>query len=447
MINMKKENKILGNKLESLILDSIVEGVFTVDADMKVTYFNKAAEKITGVDRNKAVGMYCFNVLKSNICENNCPIRLSFKTGNETINKHKNILRSDGKKIPVTLNSSVLRDNEGNMIGGVETFRDLSPIVELQKEIEKRYTFDDIVTKSPEILKIFDVLPNIAQSESSVMIQGPSGTGKELFARAIHNLSFRKAGPFIAINCGALPDSLIESELFGYVKGAFTDAKKEKPGRFELAENGTLFLDEIDSLPMSTQVKLLRVLQEKTYEPLGSTKSKKSNVRILSASKNNLLNLVNKEKFREDLYFRLNVVKIELPPLSARRDDIPLLINHFIYKFNHKMSKHVTGVSHDVLTTLMRYNYPGNIRELENIMEHCFVMCKNDEIQINDLPAEISDIDIELPQAFDTIQNLEKGKIIELLEKNNWDKSKTAKELGIDRTTLWRKIKKFKIEH
>lgn len=446
MINMKKENKILRNELESLILDSIVEGVFTVDSHMKVTYFNKAAEKITGINRTKAVGMYCYNVLKSNICENNCPIRLSFKTGTETINKHKNILRIDGKKIPVTLNSSVLRDNKGNMIGGVETFRDLSPIVELQKEIERRYTFEDIVTKSPDILKIFDVLPNIAQSESSVLIQGPSGTGKELFARAIHNLSFRKNGPFIAINCGALPDSLIESELFGYSKGAFTDAKKEKPGRFEQAENGTLFLDEVDSLPISTQVKLLRVLQEKLYEPLGSTKSKKSNVRILSASKNNLLKLVNNDSFREDLYFRLNVVKIELPTLSARREDIPLLINHFIYKFNHKMGKHITGLSHDVLTKLMIYDYPGNVRELENIMEHCFVMCKTDEIQIYDLPLELSKIKSEVPMIFNTIQNAEKEKILEILEKNNWDRSKTAKDLGIDRTTLWRKIKKFQIE-
>ncbi len=277
------------------------------------------------------------------------------------------------------------------MIGGVETFRDLSKIEALEKEIHKKYTFEDIISKNSKILQIFNILPNISESESTVLIQGASGTGKELFARAIHNLSLRKEGPFIAINCGALPDTLLESELFGYVKGAFTDAKKNKPGRFELAKGGTIFLDEIDSLPLQTQVKLLRVLQEKEYEPLGATSTIKTNVRIISATKNDLHKLVQSNKFRDDLFYRLDVLKIELPPLNERRDDIPLLIKHFIEKFNYRMHKFIKSVSPDVLKILLNYPYEGNIRELENILEHAFVMCQTEEIQVEHLSPEIKD--------------------------------------------------------
>ena len=364
---MSKNTIPLTRSHADTILDSVADGVFTVNKDMVITYFNKAAARITGMPQKKAVGQFCFEVLKSNICETKCPIRFSFATGKEIIDQHKNIIRVDGKKIPITISSSILKDDKGNMIGGVETFRDLSKIKALEKEIQKKYTFEDIVSKNHDILQIFNVLPNISESDSTVLIQGPSGTGKELFARAIHNLSIRNKGPFVAINCGALPDTLLESELFGYVEGAFTDAKKNKPGRFELAKRGTIFLDEVDSLPFQTQVKLLRVLESRTFERVGGT---------------NLHKLVQKGKFRDDLFYRLDVLKIKLPSLNERRDDIPLLIQHFIEKFNSHMHKSIKSASADVLKILLNHSYEGNIRELENIIEHAFVMCLSEELQM-----------------------------------------------------------------
>ncbi|MCW8848744.1 MAG: sigma 54-interacting transcriptional regulator [Melioribacteraceae bacterium] len=448
--NSLNKEPFLASHHAEFILDSVADGVFTVNNEMVITYFNKAAERICGITRKEAIGQYCFDVLRSNICESECPIRFSLETGKDLIDKHKNILRNDGKKIPITISASILKDENGKMIGGVETFRDLSKIEALEKEIHKKYTFEDIISKNSKILQIFNILPNIAESESTVLIQGASGTGKELFARAIHNLSLRKEGPFIAINCGALPDTLLESELFGYVKGAFTDAKKDKPGRFELAKGGTIFLDEIDSLPLPTQVKLLRVLQEKEYEPLGATSTIKTNVRIISATKNDLHKLVQSNKFRDDLFYRLDVLKIELPPLNERRDDIPLLIKHFIEKFNYRMHKFIKTVSPDVLKILLNYPYEGNIRELENILEHAFVMCQTEEIQVEHLSPEIKSAEILMTE--NNLSNIpleesERHTIIEVLKKHNWNTLKVADELKIHRSTLWRKMKKFGLLH
>lgn len=279
------------------ILDSVADGVFTVDEKMRITYFNRAAEKITGVSRVEAIGQFCFEVLRANVCEKSCSLQCSFQTGKETINRHVNILRADGKQIPISISTAVLRDETGKIAGGVETFRDLSALEALQKEIKRAYTFEDIVSKNHRILQIFDILPHVAESESTVLIQGVSGSGKELFARAIHNLSPRKDGPFVAVNCGALPDTLLESELFGYVKGAFTDAKKDKPGRFALAKGGTIFLDEVESLPPTMQVKLLSVLQEREFEPLGAIAPVKADVRVIAATKDDLSALVEKGTF------------------------------------------------------------------------------------------------------------------------------------------------------
>jgi transcriptional regulator with PAS, ATPase and Fis domain len=298
------------------------------------------------------------------------------------------------------------------------------------------------------MLDLFSILPNIAESDSTVLIQGPSGSGKELFARALHNLSCRKNKPFVAVNCGALPDSLLDSELFGYIKGAFTDAKKNKPGRFKMAEGGTIFLDEVESLSPATQVKLLRVLQEKEYEPLGTTSPCKSNVRVISACKEELLDLVEADKFRDDLYFRLNVVKIKLPSLNERREDIPLLIEHFIEKYNHKMGKSIISVSREVLEILVNYDYPGNIRELENIIEHAFVMCPDEEIKKEHISSELYNKKQSGNTVVDKIsplQNSERTTILEVLKRNNWNKVKTAKELDLHRSTLWRKMKEYRL--
>ena len=297
------------------------------------------------------------------------------------------------------------------------------------------------------MIDIFETMPIIAKSDSTVLIQGKSGSGKELFARAIHSLSNRKKRPFVAVNCGALPDTLIESELFGYIKGAFTDAKKDKPGRFALAKGGSIFLDEVESLPLSTQVKLLRVLQEKEFEPLGATEPVKADVRVIAATKEDLTKLIKKEKFRDDLYYRLNVVKIELPPLIKRRDDIPLLINHFIEKFNKRMDKTIEDVSKDVLNILMEYDYPGNVRELENIIEHACVMCQATRIRTVHLPPELVHnkeiLKIEEKEKHPPLQSFEKQLIQDTLEEHNGNKILAAKELGLHRSTLWRKMKKY----
>ncbi|MDZ7623719.1 MAG: sigma 54-interacting transcriptional regulator [Ignavibacteriaceae bacterium] len=446
-----KVNKIEPQQIYSnIILDSVADGVFTVDENMKITSFNKAAEEITGIKKEDAIDQYCFEVLRASICEKACALKCSLKTGKRTIDKHVTILRSDGKEIPVSISTSILKNEKGKYVGGVESFRDLSTIEELRKEIKKSYTFEDIVSKNHKILEIFDTLPIIAQSESTVLIQGASGTGKELFARAVHKLSGRKDKPFVAINCGALPETLLESELFGYVKGAFTDAKKDKPGRFALAKGGSLFLDEVESLPMSVQVKLLRVLQEREFEPLGGTTSIKADVRVIAATKEDLSKLVKKNKFRDDLFYRLNVVKIQLLPLVRRREDIPLLVNYFIERFNKRMGKPITNIASDVMEVLMQYDYPGNIRELENIIEHCCVMCQGKEIQIKHLPPELplkgKEVLTEVSAGYlPPFQDAERKLILNTLEKNDWSKLKTAEDLNLHRATLYRKMKKYKL--
>jgi PAS domain S-box-containing protein len=427
------------------ILDSIADGVFTVDETMHITYFNSAAERITGVPRKDAIGQYCFEVLRANICEKTCALKCTFNTGNEITNKPVNILRADGRQIPISISTAVLRDNDAKIVGGVESFRDLSPIEELRKEITRRYTFEDIISKNHRILALFDILPHVAESESSVLIQGPSGSGKELIARALHNLSKRKAGPFVAVNCGALPDTLLESELFGYVQGAFTDARKDKPGRFEMARGGTIFLDEVDSLTQPVQVKLLRVLQEREFQPLGATAPVKSDVRVVAATKEDLAERVRQRSFRDDLFFRLNVVKLELPPLVERRDDIPLLVNHFIGKFNSLMGRNITSAADEVMEILMEHDFPGNVRELENIIEHAFVMCRDNVLQVRHLPAEIqySPHPSSLPPAPTPLDEVERQAIVDALNRHGGNKLETAKSLNLHRTSLWRKLKKY----
>lgn len=445
MTTTSSEN--ITNQYASEILNSIAEGIFTVDTELRVTSFNRAAEEITGVKSKDAIGQYCFEVLRSSLCENNCPIKCSFKRKSACMG-NANFLRSDGKQIPVRLTAKLLIDSNGKIIGGVESFRDLSAIEALRKEIRRNYSFEDIISKNHRMLELFSILPNIAESECTVLISGPSGSGKELFARAIHNLSNRSDGPFIAVNCGALPDNLLESELFGYVKGAFTDAKKDKPGRFALAKGGTIFLDEVESLSPATQVKLLRVLQEKEFEPLGATSTQKADVRIISASKVDLMEMVEKDLFRDDLFFRLNIVKIDLPPLKERRDDVPLLIEHFVEKFNLKMGKYIEKVSGEVIEFLMNYDFPGNIRQLENIIEHAFVMCQSEEIELKHLPPELFGVNENSTHKVKNNSSLElseKEVILRALEKNNWNKIETARELGLHRSTLWRKIKKYNI--
>jgi PAS domain S-box-containing protein len=432
----------------NVILNSIADGVFTTDNDGKITFMNKAGQEITGFSSKEAVGRYCFDVFRADICQSRCALKETLKTKKEIIDLPATILKKGGQKVPISISTAVLKNERGQIIGGVETFRDLSVIEELKKELFEKYTLGDIISKNYLIHDIFSILPNIAESDSTVLIQGASGTGKELFAKAIHNLSRRKEKPFIKVNCGALPDTLLESELFGYIKGAFTDAKKDKPGRFALANEGTIFLDEVGDMSPSLQVKLLRVLQEREYEPLGSISPRKTDVRIIAATNKDISKLVNEGKFRDDLFYRLNVVKIDLPSLSQRREDIPLLVDAFIQKFNAKMGKQIVGVSDQALRLMLKHDYPGNVRELENIIEHAFVLCKGDRIDLDCLPKELIEGQEEMPPSpplkEETLFRRAEAEIVEqTLKKYGGNRAKTAQALGIDRTTLWRKMKKY----
>ncbi len=435
-----------------IILDNIADGVFAVDKDWRITSFNAAAEKITGYSREEAKGKFCHEVFQSSICGEKCPIAQTIRSGVPVHNRSVIFERLDGKRVPVSISASPLLDDAGNVIGGVETFRDLSTLNALRKQLNQRYTFGDIISKSKAMRQIFDILPDIARSDSNVLILGESGTGKELIARAIHTISPRRKGPFVAVNCGALPDTLLESELFGYKAGAFTDAKKDRAGRFAAAEGGTLFLDEIGDISPSLQVKLLRVLQEKAYQPLGSDKTIKADVRILAATNRDLAALVKEGLFREDLFYRLNVVKIALPPLRDRLEDIPLLVQHFIEKFNAEKGKEILGITDDALDLLMRHKYPGNIRELENIIEYAFILCHEAFIRPEHLPepfntphdqADGGAIGIGRPMS---LEEIEKRAILNALERNRWKKLATCRELGISKDTLRRKIRKYKLD-
>jgi PAS domain S-box-containing protein len=433
------------NDFSKILLDSITEGVFTVDSEWVITSFNRAAEKITGFKSEKALGHKCFEIFQADICQEKCALRQTVKTGENVIDLPVNILNVKGEIVPISITTAVLKDSRGRMVGGVETFRDLSTLEALRKEISQKYSIGDIVGKSDKLQKIFSHLPDIAQSNSTVLIQGPSGSGKELLAKAIHQLSPRRDKPFVAINCSALPETLLESELFGYVRGAFTDAKKDKLGKFALADGGTLFLDEIGDLPLSVQAKLLRVLQERSYEPLGSNVSRQVKARLISATNKNLKGLVKSGVFRDDLYYRLKVIQIDLPTLRERREDIPLLIEHILNKFNLRTGKSITQVSPKVLQVLMNYDYPGNIRELENIIEHAFVLCHGSTIQFAHLPPELLKEARESgdPQSpFESkLKDRERELIQQTLKKYHGNRTLTAKELGIHPTTLWRKLK------
>ncbi len=441
--NMTDRNK--NNDTTRTILDSIADGVFTVDREWRVNSFNKAAEEITGIPKEEAIGQRCSDVFHASICETSCALKETFETKRPIVNRAIYIVDAGGDRVPISISTAVLKDKSGNIIGGVETFRDLSAIEELRRELNRKYSFQDIISKNVEMLKIFDVLPNIAESDSIILIEGESGTGKELIARAIHNLSHRKNKPIVTVNCGALPDTLLESELFGYKAGAFTDARKDKPGRFAMAESGTVFLDEIADVSPALQVRLLRVIQERTYDPLGATESIQADVRIVAATNQNLDKLVKSGDFREDLYYRINVVRIKLPPLRQRKEDIPLLIDHFIRRFNNLKKKLISDISSEALALLVSHDYPGNIRELENIIEHAFVFCQGTVINVDSLPENIRPKEIKPLTGLESMDDLEAVFITETLKRNNFNRKKTAEELGIHKTTLWRKMKKLGI--
>ena len=446
----RDNTQALQNKM---ILDSVADGVFTVDRNWRITSFNLAAEIITGWEREDAVGSFCSDVFHSSICGKNCAIAEALYTGGSVTNRSITIEDIDGKRKPISISASPLLDVVGNVIGGVETFRDLTVEETLRKQLMQRFTFDEIISKSPAMQRYFDILPDIALSNSTVLILGESGTGKGILAEAVVNSSSRRDKPFISVNCGAIPETLLESELFGYRSGAFTDARKDREGRFAAANGGTIFLDEIGDIPHSLQVKLLRVLEEHVYEPLGSNESIKVDIRVIAATNRDLKRLVDEGAFRDDLYYRLNVVNILLPPLRDRKEDIPLLIEHFIDKFRAEKQKDISGVSDAVMSRLMQHSFPGNIRELENVIEYGFILCPGGLIQEYHLPDSFhldqpeSNFDHGLQSDGLSLEQIEKQAILGALQRNKWKKMMTCRELGISKDTLRRKIERYSLEN
>lgn len=445
-MGVPKSDPVLTPEEVAVILDSVADGVFTVDDAFRVTSFNSAAEEITGVPRREAMRRPCCEVFRASICEGQCALKETMRTGRSVVNRQVYILRPDGERVPISVSTALLKDRGGRVLGGVETFRDLRLVEQLRAEIAGKHTFADILSRNEGMQRIFAMLPPVAESESTVLIEGESGTGKELVARAIHELSPRRDKPLVTVNCGALPDTLLESELFGYKAGAFTDARKDKAGRFALAEGGTIFLDEIGDVSPALQVRLLRILEQKSYEPLGGTESVKANVRIVTASNKSLEDLVKTGTFRRDLYYRVNVVRIALPPLRDRREDIPLLIEHFIARFNRLREREVAGVASETLGILLAHDYPGNVRELENIIEYAFILCPGGLIQPKHLPEPFHPkLRETVAPGVKTLRELEASFISEVLRRHHGNRLAAAKELGIHKTTLWRKIRQLGI--
>jgi len=434
----------------NLIFDNIPCGIFTVDENGIITAFNLAAEEMTGWRRLEVIGRPCSQVFQNARCHESCFLQHSIEQAETHTDEEVSIQRRDGRQLLVAISTAALKDEDGHIVGGVEMFRDRTMVAHLRRQLKASWTLADIVTKSESMQGVRELLPLVARSYSTVLVEGEPGTGKELIARTIHNLGPRAARPFVAVNCGALPDNLVESELFGYKKGAFTDAIQDKPGRFALAEGGSLFLDEVGELSPAMQVKLLRVLQDREYVPLGGVRACKADVRILAATNRDLTLEVRNRRFRQDLYFRLNVVRICLPPLRVRGGDVPLLVDHFILKFNALQGRRIRGISEEAMARLLDYEFPGNVRELENVIEHAFVVCGGSIIRLEDLPPHIRGEQLEMHEApawgpaarNRSLRQAEAEAVRLALDRHQGSRTLAAQDLGISRSTLWRKMKR-----
>lgn len=431
----------MDSKKTNIILDSLAEAVVTVDKNFKVTFINEAAERITGYKKEQIIGDFCKHYFDSDFCEFNCPIASVLKTGENVYDRETEINCNGRGTIPIKLNAAVLRDENNIPAGGVISFRDISVLKEYDKLLKNESSFHGIISKNKKMKNIFNLIEEISGSDAPVLITGETGTGKELIADAIFKLSDRNKKEFIKLNCSAIPKNLIVSELFGHVRGAFTDARNDRIGRFELANGGTIFLDEVCDLPLEAQPQLLRFLQEGTFERLGDSITKSADVRIIAATNKNVETEIKKGNFREDLFYRLDVVNINLPSLRERKDDIPILIDYFINKFSAVYNRKILGLDDKSNDILMNYNFSGNIRELENIIEYAVIRTKTEkEICVCHLPQKIRQ-NHNCNQR--SIPELHNNQLVELLNKHKWNKSEVAKVLGIDRTTLWRRMKKL----
>ncbi|PLY05456.1 MAG: Fis family transcriptional regulator [Desulfuromonas sp.] len=431
------------------ILDSVADAIFTVDEDMKITTYNKAAESITGIPAEEAIGRPCHEVFRADVCFTACPVKEAIETGMPVTDREVHVTGKNGRHVPVSISANVLRDANGRPVGGVETMRDQSLIHVLQQEIENKFTFGDLLSRNKIMNKLFAIIPDIAASEATVLIKGDSGTGKELFAKAIHENSPRKDGPLVIINCGALPEPLLEAEIFGARRGAYTGSIENRPGRLEMAKGGTLFLDELGDLPLPLQVKLLRVLENHEYQPLGAPSPEKADVRFIAATHRNLEQMVDRGEFRRDLFFRINVVSLTIPSLKERPEDIPLLVDKFLKRFNSIYHKNIKGFSPEAMQLMLEHDYPGNVRELLNLVEQTVILCKQREITVECFPESFlvtTNAVRRRKRTGASSPHLSKEVIIDALEKFHGNKGKVSKALGIDRTTLWRWMKRLDIQ-
>jgi PAS domain S-box-containing protein len=440
----------ISDKLKDHILDSIGEGVFTVDKNFRINYFNRAAENITGYNRDEVVGKFCKHIFKSELCYADCPIALVLKSNRNIYDYESRIYTKRGNSVPIKLNSAVLYNENDEPTGGIISFRDTSELEIYRKNIERETNYHGVIGHSKEMKDIFELIEEIVESDATVFIRGDSGTGKEMLANAIQKTSSRRDKPFIKINCSVFPPTLLASELFGHVKGAFTDAVKDRPGRFELADRGTLFLDEVAEMPLNMQLQLLRVLQEGTFERVGESITRKVDVRVVAATNINIEQALQEGKFREDLFYRLNVIPIEIPPLRERMDDLIPLVNHFLKKFSVIYKKEITEIGDKALETMLQYSWPGNIRELENVLEFAFVRTsQGNVIDHSKLPGKIknnSQNGLKISENSSDLLDNERFKLVHLLETHHWNKTIVAQKLGIGRTTLWRKLKQLGID-
>lgn len=435
------------NKFNEEILNSIAEGVITVDKTFKVNFINRAAEEIMGFRKEEVVGQFCKHILKCDLCQTKCPIGIVLETGSNLYDYSSVIYDKNGNRKPIKLNAAILKNSDDKPVGGVISFRDISELERIKQQSEIISNFFGIVGHSKSMQEIFKLIMEISESDATVLILGESGTGKELIANAIQATSTRKNKPYLKVNCSVFPQNLLASELFGHVKGAFTDAVKDRPGRFELADGGTIFLDEVAEMPHHTQIQLLRVLQEGTFERVGESITRKADVRVIAATNVDIQKALREGKLREDLYYRLNVIPILIPPLRDRKEDIPHLLKHFIETYSKLYKKNISDISDSALDLLMKYPWPGNVRELENVIEYAVVRTKNDnEIEISNLPSNIKNNFTQPIAPVKAFKTENAASLLALLEKHKWNKTLVAKELGIGRTTLWRMLKQLNIE-
>ena len=431
----------LGVEYDALV-ENLAEGVFTINNRWHITSFNQRAQEITGFKKEEVMGRYCWDIFQSDLCRTGCPLRATLETGVYHMDQDVRIVRKQGRRLTILVNTSVLKDKKDMVIGAVETFRPLSGVIGNEQAAETEPQPGEIIGQDPVLVKLLNMLPDVARSETSVVIEGESGTGKELIARAIHAKSLRASGPFVAVNTSALAETLLESELFGHEKAAFTGAVNSKVGRFELARGGTLFLDEITEIKPEIQVKLLRVLEERVFERVGGTRSIAMDARIISASNKSLIDEVRKGRFRQDLFYRLRTVPVWLPPLRERPGDIPILVEHFVGRLNEKYEKRVRGVDPKVMSQLKRYHWPGNIRELQRVLEYAFVFVKGPIITSSHLPELEEELLKNTPvKAEQPFWEDERSSIKEALARTGGRKGEAAGLLGLSRSSLWRKMK------